>query len=882
MIRIKSQALKKYTSFKFVSAVIIVAILAGIGAHFLFNARAASPLVLGVYEGPGNVSGIGSFANETKSPIGIAADYSGGTSWSAIESSWPGYTWTGSPYQLQLGVPMLPSSGASLATGATGAYNSYFTTLAQNLVSAGESNAILRLGWEWDQTSNSWYAGGSATDATNFAAYWRQIVTAMRAVPGANFNYSWYYGAAYSNGVPGPASAITMDAYPGSAYVSSIALDFYDQTWSGSCNLPYNVTVVPTPASQMVTAAESNCAWNNSMLPQLNGLASFAASQNKPIGFGEWGVITRSDGHGLGDDPTFVNNFANWMKANNVTYASYFDFNSGGNSILANYPQSLAAFTSNFGSSSGSTTPPVSPPSVPTTVSATVNSSTSVTVAWTASTDTGGPGLGGYSVLRNGSQVAQVTSGTSYTDKSVSPSTSYSYTVEAYDKASPPHVSYPSTAASVTTPATPPPSTPTNLKASVNSATSVALTWTASTDTGGPGLQGYNVFRGGVKVNSSIVTKTSYADTSVSANTGYSYTVVAVDTAGNSSTTSTAATVTTPALPDTTPPSAPSSISAKANSSNSVTISWGASTDSSGGGGINDYYVLRSLVGPGSGYTTLTSVNATSYTDTSVNASTTYSYEIEAHDAAGNTSGASVTATVTTPAPTITPAVPAAPSNVTATAVSTSQINLSWTDTSTVSGYAVYEVGDGTAIASLANTVNSYGLTGLKPATPYSFYIVAINGSKASSNSSVVAATTQAVPPSSAYAKGTITGLNKCLDNYYNQAVNFNKIELWGCNGTGAQVWTYNPNNGTIVNSNGYCLDVLYDGTSSGTQVDLYQCNGTPAQVWSVKSPQGVPGAITSPHSGLCLDDKNSGTRNGNQIWIYTCNGTGAQKWTVN
>ena len=73
--------------------------------------------------------------------------------------SWLTGPWSGSNYVLSLGVPILPtnSSGAAvgtLATGATGAYNSYYVTLAQTLVAAGESNAYLRLGWEFD---GGWY-----------------------------------------------------------------------------------------------------------------------------------------------------------------------------------------------------------------------------------------------------------------------------------------------------------------------------------------------------------------------------------------------------------------------------------------------------------------------------------------------------------------------------------------------------------------------------------------------------------------------------------------------------------------------------------------------------------------------------------------------------
>ena len=287
----------------------------------------SSPL-LGVYTGYGNVSGAKGFASTTGADVTIAADYQDGSSWGSLDSGEPADEWTGSGYQLALGVPMYPSGG-SLADGAAGDYNSYFKTLAQNLVEAGEGDAILHIGWEWNVSGSSWYVS-DATDGANYAAFWQQIVTTMRSVPGANFNYAWYDGDA----------AGSTEAWPGASYVSSIDLDFYDQTWDSSCGLPFNNTATP---------AESQCVWNNDMLPELTTFADFATQYSEPMGFGEWGVISRSDGHGLGDDPTFVNNFANWMKANNVEYANYFDFNSGGNSVLTDFPNSLAAYQADFG-----------------------------------------------------------------------------------------------------------------------------------------------------------------------------------------------------------------------------------------------------------------------------------------------------------------------------------------------------------------------------------------------------------------------------------------------------------------------------------------------------------------------------------------------------
>lgn len=91
---------------------------------------------------------------------------------------------------------------------------------------------------------------------------------------------------------------------------------------------------------------------------------------------------------------------------------------------------------------------------------------------------------------------------------------------------------------------------------------------------------------------------------------------------------------------DTTPPSTPTGVSATATSSTSVTVGWSASTDNVG---VTGYTVLRNGVAIGAPL-------STSFVDTTVAPSTTYTYTITARDAAGNESGPSPPATVTTPA----------------------------------------------------------------------------------------------------------------------------------------------------------------------------------------------------------------------------------------
>lgn len=98
--------------------------------------------------------------------------------------------------------------------------------------------------------------------------------------------------------------------------------------------------------------------------------------------------------------------------------------------------------------------------------------------------------------------------------------------------------------------------------------------------------------------------------------------------------------------PDTTPPTAPDDLSATADSSTSVALSWTASTDDVA---LTGYNIYRSPAGAGSWARIGSTSGAASYTDNTAAASTSYDYRVTAFDAAGNESDPSSVATVTTP-----------------------------------------------------------------------------------------------------------------------------------------------------------------------------------------------------------------------------------------
>jgi len=165
-------------------------------------------------------------------------------------------------------------------------------------------------------------------------------------------------------------------------------------------------------------------------------------------------------------------------------------------------------------------------------------------------------------------------------------------------------------------------------------ATTVTLTWTASTDA--VGVTGYDVYRGTTLVGT--VAGTTYTDSGLTAGSGPTYTVRARDAAGNVSAASAAVTAIVRPAGDSQAPTVPTALTVGTTTTSSVSLSWTASTDNVGVSGY-DVYRGTALVGASSG---------TAYTDSGLTGGTAYTYTVRARDVAGNTSAASAAVTATT------------------------------------------------------------------------------------------------------------------------------------------------------------------------------------------------------------------------------------------
>ncbi|GAA2716230.1 ThuA domain-containing protein [Actinoplanes palleronii] len=124
---------------------------------------------------------------------------------------------------------------------------------------------------------------------------------------------------------------------------------------------------------------------------------------------------------------------------------------------------------------------------------------------------------------------------------------------------------------------------------------------------------------------------------------------------------------------------------------------------------------------------------------------------------------------------------------------------------------------------------------------------------------------------------GPVRGFaNKCLDVNGGATADGTKIQLWTCNGSGAQNWSVsgqvwrNP-------SSGKCLDVAGGATANGTKVQLWTCNGSAAQNW-VAYPDKT---VRNPQSGRCLDVSEVKSTDGQQIHLWDCLAAANQLWTL-
>jgi hypothetical protein len=202
-----------------------------------------------------------------------------------------------------------------------------------------------------------------------------------------------------------------------------------------------------------------------------------------------------------------------------------------------------------------------------------------------------------------------------------------------------------------------------------------------------------------------------------------------------------------------TAPNAPSSLAASAASSTAINLSWADNSNNETGFRIERWN--------GSSWVTVATVgaNTTTWSNTGLTASTSYTYRVCAYNSVGDSAMSNQAAATTSAAPTL----PSTPASLSAAASSTSAISLSWTDSSTnESGFKIERLigSTWTEVATVGANVTGWTNTGLSASTSYSFRVRAFNEAGNSSYSPNASATTltptETVPNAPSNLKGTV------------------------------------------------------------------------------------------------------------------------------
>jgi chitodextrinase len=410
-------------------------------------------------------------------------------------------------------------------------------------------------------------------------------------------------------------------------------------------------------------------------------------------------------------------------------------------------------------------------PAPPAGLSVTKTTQNAVSVTWTPATDRSG--IAEYGLYRDGAKVDTSTS-TSAEFGGLECGTTYSLGVDAADNAA--NRSAVVTLSSATAPCTsvppPPPSSgtpaptaPPNLHTDSVDQSTVVLRWDSSSDP--DGMAGYQIFRDGRKIGEGPGVHggltNQWTDRNRTCNTNYRYEVAGVDSKGTLGTKSaldvtTAACDTTtappppptttpppspsqPTTPDTSAPTTPSGATASARTATSVALTWQTSKDDTGVTGYGIY----------NGGSRVATATTTSWIVTGLSCEHSYTFAVDAVDAAGNRSSQARVMVSTTPcADTQAPATPAA---LTATNVTKDSLTFTWSaprDDVGVTGYDVYR--NGAKIGS--TTQPSYPISGLACESAYTLSVAAYDAAGNHSPQAQLVTRTAACPTS------TSTGTN--------------------------------------------------------------------------------------------------------------------------
>jgi predicted acyltransferase (DUF342 family) len=331
-----------------------------------------------------------------------------------------------------------------------------------------------------------------------------------------------------------------------------------------------------------------------------------------------------------------------------------------------------------------------------------------------------------------------------YSSTGLTANTSYWYRIRSYNALG--NSAYSNTATATTLNTIP--TAPTALTAAATSSLQINLTWTDnSSNEGGFSIECSLASSGPFTQIGSVAANVKvYSTIMLSEATAYWFRVQAFNNGGNSAYTNTANATTPYVAPD-----APRTLMATAASSSQIELAWTDYANNETG-----FYIERATASAGP-FTQIASIGANieKYSNTGLTSNTNYWYRVRAYNAVGNSAYSNTANAITLNT------MPAAPTALSATAVSSCQINLSWTDNATnETGFYVYRntssTKPGAATVSLGANAATYCNTGLSANTTYYYWVCAYNNG-GNSTDATANTTTQIVTPIERLTNTTFT-----------------------------------------------------------------------------------------------------------------------------
>ncbi len=421
-----------------------------------------------------------------------------------------------------------------------------------------------------------------------------------------------------------------------------------------------------------------------------------------------------------------------------------------------------------------------------------------------------------------------------YTDSGLASNTTYTYQVKAVYETNVGESAYSNTASATTPPeVVEPPSRPTNLTATAVSSAQINLSWTKT------GREdGYEIERKKVGGNYAIISNvngniTAYSDSGLEPGSIYYYRIRSHNSGGYSPF-SNEVNATTQSIV-TNPPAKPTNLAAVVVASDRINLTWKDNANDESGFKVerkigNGSYVEVAILG----------ANTTSYSDLGLSPNTNYGYRVSAYNGGGNSAYSNeVTAK--------TEAVPSAPTSLSVNVISSSRIELSWTDRSNnETGFKIErKTGSGSysEIATVGSNTTIYTDTGLSSDVTYTYRVRAYNGAGNSAYSNEVSAKTGNIPSAPTSLSASVTSSSRIELSWTDRSNNETgfKIERKTGSGSYSEIATVGSNTTTYRDTG-----LSSDGTYT-YRVRAYNGAGNSAYSNEISARTGnIPSAPTS------------------------------------